>query len=191
MHPGKEAAGRCRDPDSVAPAVCAVPAPPLFRGRLCVSFNYPEPQNTETATEITKGVVRSQHHPAMSGITCSQIHISGTGWDPWQATAPFVCPLCLVSWAVPFHSSAQYLTCSVGLGCWKTVVSSESSKNSLLYFMKYTARIFLTNPGESPPSDSIWKGSDTVQESSSLFPIKSLLHSQIHPLFLLTDLSFS
>lgn len=101
------------------------------------------------------------------------------------------CPLCLVSWAVPFYSSAQYLMYSVGLGCWKTVVSSESSKNSLLYFMKYTARILLTNPGESPPSDSIWKGSDTVQESSSLFPIKSLLHSQIHPLFLLTDLSFS
>lgn len=127
----------------------------------------PEPQNTETATKIINGVVRSWRHPAMSGITCSQTCPLRMEWDPWQATAPFVCRL--VSWATPFYSSVQYLMMmsSADLGCWKIVVASGSPKTSFPYFMKYTARILLTNPVSSPPSDSIWKASDIVQEFSS------------------------
>lgn len=83
------------------------------------------------------------------------------------------------------------MLCSLGLSWRKSVVTSESSKTYFPFFLKCTARISLTNPGESPPPDSIWKASDIVQESSSLFPINSLLHSQIHSLFLLMELNFS
>lgn len=104
------------------------------------------------------------------------------------------CPLpCRpVSWAGPFFGSAQYLMlCSAGLGCWKTVGGSESSKTTFFCLIKYTARILLTNPDQSPSSDSIWTGFHTVWESSSPFPIKGLLHSQIRPLCLPSDLGFS